>query len=220
MGVYDGSGLDVDYLMTPKKQGMHRNLAASYNRAATRAIELEASYLISLQDYIWVPPNGIEMFLEVHDAVDRAIVTGLTSHSEKPTKKDIDNPRGAYTIFKKPLTEKPEGISWADVRAIDLYPEENIKTMKCMPEHWEANWASIDMKLINDGLRWDEDYDVGVAYENMDFAKRAVQAGATCVLDKRNHAISLPHREYFEADKAEIVEKSNREMYEQKWMTL
>jgi len=211
-------GISVDFLMTPKRPEKYRNLAAAYNQAAQRAIEIGANYLVSLQDYIWVPHDGLEMFLEVHDVVPKALVTGLTSHSEKPTKDDIANIKGAYTIFKEPLTSKPEGISWHDVREADLYPEENIKTIKCKPDHWEANWASIDMEVIRDGLRWDEDYDIGVAYENMDFAFRAFKAGATCVLDKRNHAISLPHRTYFEGEEEEIKEHSNRIMYEQKCM--
>src|SRR3989304_5545999 len=222
LGVYDMAtirhGISVDFLMTPKRPEKYRNLAAAYNQAAQRAIEIGANYLVSLQDYIWVPHDGLEMFLEVHDVVPKALVTGLTSHSEKPTKDDIANIKGAYTIFKEPLTSKPEGISWHDVRELDLYPEENIKTIKCKPDHWEANWASIDMEVIRDGLRWDEDYDIGVAYENMDFAFRAFKAGATCVLDKRNHAISLPHRTYFEGEEEEIKEHSNRIMYEQKCM--
>ncbi len=222
IGVYDkayyNEHIEVEFLMVPKKAGKHRNLAAAYNVAAEKALELGADYFVSLQDYIWIPNDGLEMFLEVHDAVDRAIVTGLTSHSEKPTKEDIVDINGSYTIFKRPLTGKPEGISWADVRAVDLYPEDHIKTLKCRPEHWEANWASIDMKLIKEGIRWDEDYDVGVAYENMDFAIQVVQAGGTCVLDKRNHAVSLPHKTYFEGEQEEIEQFSNRERFEQKWM--
>lgn len=222
IGVYDKAyynhHIEVEFLMVPKKSGYRRNLAAAYNAAAETALKEGVDYLVSLQDYIWVPDNGIEMFLEVHEAVDRAIVTGLTSHSEKPTKEDIADIHGYYTIFKRPLVGKPEGISWEDVRAVDLYPEDDIKTLKCMPEHWEANWASIDMSLIREGIRWDEDYDTGVAYENMDFAKQVVKAGGTCVLDKRNHAISLPHKTYFAGEVEEIEEFSNREMFEQKWM--
>lgn len=211
-------GIKIDFLMTPKRQENHGNLAAAYNKALDKAISMGANYLISLQDYIWVPDNGIEMFMEVHEAVDLALVTGLTSHSEKPLPEDIADPRGLYTIFKEPLLDKPEGIGWADVRAIDLYPEDHIQTLKCRPEHWETNWASIDLDIVRTGTKFDEDYDIGYAYENMDFAFRASKVGATCVLDKRNHAISLPHRKYFEGEEEEMIERSNRELYEQKCM--
>jgi len=221
LDVYDkyASDIEIRFITTPMKYENRRNLAASYNQAASKAIDLGADYLVSLQDYIWVPDNGLEMFIEVHEVVPKTIITGLTSHSEKPTKDDIVNIKGGYTIFEEPLLDKPEGISWRDVRETDLYPEEHIKTMKCWAEHWEANWASIDLEVVKDGVKWDEDYDVGVAYENMDFAKRAIKSGAECVLDKRNHAISLPHKTYFAGEEEEIAAFSNREMFEQKWMS-
>ena len=51
----------------------------------------------------------------------------------------------------------------------------------------------------------------------LSFAQQAKLKGFNVVLDKSNIAISLPHKDYFEGEREEIIEFSNRDYYESKW---
>jgi len=199
-----------------KQPGNVRALAQAYNNAADLAVDLEFDLMISLQDYIWIPDNGIEMFVEDHQNYPNALITGLVSLSDVPYDHTIAYPYGLFSIFPEPLTERPEGLSWEDAR-LSLYPTDE-DVVACAPEHWEANWAAIPVSILKHPIRWDLRYDEGVAYENMDFAKRCeLVLGTPCVLDKRNHALGVPHREIWPEEKKQLERYTNRYMYEDWW---
>ena len=87
--------------------------------------------------------------------------------------------------------------------------------------HWEANWAAVPASVLKAGVRWDEEYDKGIAYENMDFACAASElTGAKVIFDKTNVVISLPHKDYFEGEREEILEFSNRDYFNTKWQKI
>lgn len=193
-----------------------RALAQAYNNAADLAVDLEFDLLISLQDYIWIPDDGIEMFVEDHANYPDALITGLVSLSDAPSDQDIEDPYGLFSIFAEPLMNKPEGISWHDSR-ITMYGKEP-EVVACDPRHWEANWAAIPVKLLAKGVRWDLRYDQGIAYENIDFARRCEYLHQTpCVLDKRNHALGIPHREIWPEEQKQLERYTNRWIYEDWW---
>lgn len=56
----------VNITMPPKTK--HRNLCEAYN-AAAKLVLIDGSFdlFISLQDYIYVPPGGIERFVNIHE---------------------------------------------------------------------------------------------------------------------------------------------------------
>lgn len=200
-----------------RQPGDARALAQAYNNAADLAISMEFDLMVSLQDYIWVPENGIELFVEVHKEHPNALLTGLVSLSEAPSDHAISDPEGLYTIFNEPLTGRPEGISWHDVRATDLYPGSE-EIVACTTTHWEANWAAIPVELFRKGARWDLEYDAGIAYENQDFANFCEkQFGTPCILDKRNLAIGVPHRQIWPQEEKDLERYNNRWLHEEKW---
>lgn len=196
-----------------------RALAQAYNNAADLAVDAEFDLFISLQDYIWIPDKGIERFVELHATFQNSLLTGLVSLSEAPRDDEIVNPYGLFSIFKEPLTECPRGISWHDVRDTSIYPTEDPSAIiSCAAEHWEANWAAIPVELFKKGARWDLEYDKGLAYENQDFAKTCEKKFQTsCVLDKGNHAVGIPHREIWPQEKEELERFTNRWFHESKW---
>lgn len=190
-----------------------RNLARSYNIMVDYAIDGDYDLLISLQDYLWLPEDGVERFAGIFAANgDRYLYTGLTSIADEPSTDkiyDLDDP---YTIFESPYYDKPELIQWHDVRGSEIYRdwfENGAKIITVSdPMSWEANWAAIPVLLLKEGLRWDEDYDKGVAYENCQIALDAItKYSAPIMVDSLNHAISLPHRDYFE--EGEIGSENN-----------
>ena len=198
------------------KQGRKRNLAEMYNVAADYVLSDGFSMLVSLQDYIYIPPDGLERFVEQSAKLPNSLLTGVTHISRDPFPNRISDLSGSYTIFSVPYHEKPSRMSWEDVRATELYFH-GPTVLPVEIAHWEANWAAAPRKVFEDGVRWDETYDMGIAYENMDFAQQAALKGYDVVLDKKNIAISLPHKDYFDGEREEIEEFSNREYYEKKW---
>lgn len=217
--VYQEHGMldNTVFVESLKQPGNVRALAQAYNNAADFVVNAGFDLLISLQDYIWIPNNGIEMFVEDFRNHKNCLITGLVSLSEAPGDDEIGNPYGCFSIFKKPLTDRPRGISWHDVRETSLYKNEPEIT-KCRPEHWEANWAAIPVDLLAQGARWSLEYDEGIAYENIDFANTCEKEyGTSCVLDKRNHAISIPHRKIWPEEEEQLERYTNRWKHETKW---
>jgi|SRR6476659_5849864 len=215
--IYEEAGLvDKTIFVECSIQGENqRALAQAYNNAADLAVDLDFDLMISLQDYIWIPDNGIEMFVEDYDKYPNCLITGLVSLSDAPSDQEIENPYGLFSIFKEPLIDRPKGISWQDAR-IGMYPDGEV--VACDPRHWEANWAAIPVSILKHPVRWDLRYDEGVAYENMDFAKRCELVLETaCVLDKRNHAIGIPHREIWPEEQKQLERYTNRWIYEDWW---
>jgi hypothetical protein len=144
----------------------------------------------------------------------------VTHISRDPFPNQIHDKRGLFTIFKEPFYEQPKRMSWEDVRVKDIYRSAppGAFVADAEPGHWEANWSALPVSLLKRGLRWDEKYDIGIAYENMDFAQRAKRDyGAKVIFDTGNIAISLPHKDYFDGEKQEIQDFSNRKLYEAKW---
>lgn len=199
----------------------HRNLCSAYNAAAQYATDWNYDLFISMQDYIYVPEDGIERFVKLHENNPDKLLTGLTDISSDPFPVRMKNPKenAAYSIFQQPYIEKPKIISWEDSRDHEVYawPEETV-VAGIMPQHWEANWAAVPVDVFRAGVFWDEDYDYGVAYENMDFAHRAQEAGFETILDRGNRTISLPHKKYWPSEEKEIEDFSNRSRYESRWM--
>jgi GT2 family glycosyltransferase len=199
-------------------EGNKRNLCAMYNAAAEYVVDDGFEMLVSLQDYIYVPEDGLEKFITVHKKYPNDLLTGVTHISRDPFPNKVVDPTGDYTIFENPYTDKPKRFSWQDIRVTELYVVGD-DVLPVETGHWEANWAAVPSSILKQGVRWDEEYDRGIAYENMDFAQRArEQTGAKVMLDKTNVAISLPHKDYFDGEREEIVEFSNREYYESKWL--
>jgi hypothetical protein len=210
----------IYFINVEKKKNKKRNLAKSYNTAASFAINSNCDLFVSLQDYIWLPEDGIERFVALFEAFPNDMYTGITHISSDPFPTGVSNIEGLYTIFDSPYYEKPKRIGWKDVRTKDIYiGYEEGAIVKVAPGHWEANWAAVPVSHFKNGLKWNEDYDYGIAYENCDFAQKASRFhGSDILLDTGNIAISLPHKKYFVGEEEEIINFSNRERYENDWL--
>lgn len=198
----------------------HRNLCEAYNMAA-KLVLLDGSFnlFVSLQDYIWIPPDGIERFVNTHEERPNDLITGVTHISDVPSPSTVSDKYGGYTIFSRPFTGKPESLNWEDVRVSEIYTGyDQGALLSVEPGHFEANWAAIPVSKFKEGIFWDEEYDQGVAYENCDFAQRATrETNCEILLDTGNVAISLPHKDYFDGEREDILNHTNRWLYESKW---
>jgi len=196
----------LNLLHTNLKPGNKRNLCLAYNEAARVSLEENCDLLISLQDFIWIPERGIERFVKIHESNPNDLITGITHISKDPEPDKIFNKKDYYSIFSKSFFEKPKEISWHDVRKTEIYKNFDGDFFAINPIHWEANWAAVPVSKFKQGIFWDEEFDVGIAYENQDFAVNCVKnTNCEVLLDIRNEAISLPHKQYFPGEEEEII---------------
>jgi len=209
---------EIMFLNVPMKEENKRNLCAAYNDAAKIAVQEGTTTFISLQDYMYIEPDGLGRFVEFCENNRNDLITGVTHISRDPFPNKVVDLEGKYTIFSEPYTDKPKRMSWEDVRVTEIYKNRETNIFPVELGHWEANWAAVPVPLLSKGIRWDEEYDKGIAYENMDFARRCNKCFKSEVyLDKNNVAISLPHKDYFEGEREEIERYSNRELYDHDW---
>ncbi len=197
------------------------SLEAAYNYAVDIARGHDCDMLVSLQDYIWAPPDGIARFEALAAEHPNALLSGLCSIADEPPASAITNPQGLYTIFAEPYTTKPEvrgemgpGVQFGLDCRIDRVTDSQ-RQVQVEPIRYELNWAAIPAKaLYDERLTFDERYDQGWAYGNQVFAQRAVELGYELWMDADNHAIGLPHKLYFPEEQAVLEEHNNRRMHE------
>lgn len=63
----------------------------------------------------------------------------------------------------------------------------------CTPDEWEANVAIAPMKAIKELGGFDEEYDNGWSWDNVNLAERAALLGYKFILDESNRPQLLPH---------------------------
>jgi hypothetical protein len=122
-----------------------------------------------------------------------------------------------YTIFKEPYVNRPQKLSWLDVR---YNSDSTYRYNASNPVEWETNWACIPRTaLYDERLKFDETFDKAVAYENQDYAYQAEKLGYRILIDYYNDTISLPHKRYFAAEWEEEkpLTDVNRAYTESKW---
>lgn len=175
-----------------KKSGMYWNLSASLN-AGVRAATGELIVLV--QDYIWFPPDAIEKFVRRFEQEPRSIVTGV-----------------GHQYFAKNFPGKPEGeCVFVDPRA------EKTGFALTIPVEWEANWGSFPRQAWLDIGGFDEDFDAGWGYDNVNFAERCQLAGYHIFLDTDNEVFCYSHIRLFDETKTRNDAPNNQELWHRKY---
>lgn len=216
---FEKMGIDYISFKMSKQIGYERNLAACYKQAMQFAREINAYGFVTLQDYIWIPSNGVQRFVDISDSIGTPhLLTGICHISNEPEPEEVVNEDDMFSIFAKPYRSKPESFWWEDVRLVNNGGPGQVVTTH--PVEWEANWAYIPKEaLYDERLEYDETFDKYVAYENQDYAMQAVNNGYEVYIDTDNFAISLPHKQYWpeeekhEASLTHFNEKIIRERY-------
>lgn len=63
----------------------------------------------------------------------------------------------------------------------------------CRPEEWEANVSIAPMRILRELGGFDEEYDWGWSWDNVNVAERAAMLGAKFILDESNRPKLYPH---------------------------
>lgn len=123
-----------------KNEGDVWNINKAYNDCLDR---VEGELIVFLQDFIWIPANGLQKFWDDYQIYPEALITGV-GHKAK---------------------SGLEGISEVDDR---MFGEPGLHPGSF--SHYELNWASCPTKLAP---RFDEDMDKNYGGENQVFAIKA-----------------------------------------------
>jgi glycosyltransferase involved in cell wall biosynthesis len=172
----------------PKPEGAHTGLAHADNQGF-RACSGEL--IVCLQDYIWIPPQGLEKYWYHHQRLEgKALIGGVGHQYGKPDASAIVDPQGKITVFGQPFTKRPEVITYADPHM----RSDQGSFYECYPPDWELNWCCIPRAVIYELGGMDEQYDFeGFAYDNANIAMRADMLGYKTYLDQTNECMGFDH---------------------------
>lgn len=82
----------------------------------------------------------------------------------------------------------------------------------CRPEEWESNVALAPMQMLQVLGGFDEDYDNGWSWDNVNLAQRAAMIGAKFILDEGNRPTLLPHEQTSKLEMPLNRDRHNRTM--------
>lgn len=190
----------------PKKDGMFWNLSASLN-AGVRAASGEL--IVLLQDYIWVPPAGIQKFVERSLQEPRSIITGVGHQYSLPS--HVDYPSGLFSCWST-FPGPPSGeLTFSDPRS------SRPGFYLCIPVEWEANWGAFPRQAWIDIGGFDEEFDAGWGYDNVNFSERCQMAGYHIFIDTYNEVLCYSHINLFGEQKRRDEAPNNQKLWYRKY---
>lgn len=90
------------------------------------------------------------------------------------------------TTFVTTATINADGSNDSRYLGVDL-------ARPCRPEEWEANVAIAPMKVVRELGGFDEEYDNGWSWDNVNLAERAAMLGCSFIVDETNRPQLLHH---------------------------
>lgn len=131
------------------------NVNKAYNDCLDRA---RGELLVFLQDYIWIPADGLQRFWDDYQKYPDALITGV-GHKWNDTFTSI--------VEEDRRANGPEGVHVTDY----------------MATAWELNWAACPRAIMP---RFDERMDAYYGGENLYIQRKACLSGARMVIDRSN----------------------------------
>jgi glycosyltransferase involved in cell wall biosynthesis len=193
----------------PKKPGMFWNLSASLNEGVRHC---KGEIIILLQDYIFIPEEGVAKLVEVYQKDSPCLVSGVGHQFEFP--KTIDDPKGLYSVWNS-FPGRPSGDK--------IFTDPRIKgkgIYVCTPVEWEANYACFGKEVWEKIGGFDEDFDAGWGYDNVNFAERAQLAGFNTFLDMENECLCYSHINLFGEKEHRDKSPNNQKLWYKKYQDL
>lgn len=204
----------VEYVASPRLYYMQAvqkdpekawNLSACYNFALLNA---RGKIVVSLQDYIWIPGDGLQRFVTAIEEMGEVFITGVGHKAERPGKEDIVDPDGPVTIFGKPFEGRPEGIKERDGRI-----DGGTGIVETNYSFFELNWSAFPMRVAEEIGGFDEEMDRVYGGENINFALRAHLAGHRIFMDKSNECVGIHHQSIFPRPADWEIRHANKSFY-------
>ena len=217
-GIYGDKFIHIKPL--PKKSHQYWNLDQALNHGLCLA---GGEIIVFWQDYIWAPADGLEKFVKRIEQMGDCLISGVGHKACEPSwAVDLQGKISIFTDYSTPNRceiserdkhwgwDKPEGIYYQDprVRGGGFTPTNPIE--------WESNYAATTKKVCEAIGGFDEDFDAGWGFDNVNFAERAQAAGYEIWLDEQNIHVGFTHELLFHEEKAKQEAPKNVNMWEPK----
>lgn len=169
----------------PKDKGY--NLAKADNAGIKNS---SGELLVWLQDFILIPQDGLEKYWGLYVQHPDAMYSGvdgrfsLISAGDMHINDPIDVLRG-------------NGWSHGRIDYVNQRTHRNEIYQSYDPYEFELNWAAFARTVAEDIGGFNEEFDHGFAYDNTEFAFRALQMNKELWIDATNYAEAINHWELF-----------------------
>lgn len=181
------------HIPAPTRPGALWNLHKSYNEALRRC---RGRFVVSLQDYIWIPDDGLHRFWEAYEQLGpRALVTGVSTLYELPRElgEDVQQPPGKISLFARPWEGRPTVMTRPDHRAggEGRFVEKPFWM-------WELNWGGAPLDTFYELGGFPEEHDdLFYSCDNASIAGCAAALGHRIWVDNANECRLLDHGDLF-----------------------
>lgn len=175
--------LDIKYV-----RGKERDVKRTYglvNANNTGYKVATGEIIIILQDFMYMPDNGIEQIVDLYRKNPDALIAP-TDHLYEPKIKPNIN---SEDWFDGSLDFKGELI-WKNNRNIGMGIRESDS-----PYEFEQNYCAIPKSIIEALNGWYEFIDEGLGFDNTEFAYRALKSGYRLLVDDTNVGYGINHWE-------------------------
>lgn len=152
----------------------------------------------------WISP------VEWVEAPKKKRVSNLNASLNEGLRCIIEDNKSDYVIFYQDFIELPPDcfeklLALADEKTFVTTCTPNYdgsddgrytgvdKPRSCKPAEWEANVAIAPMGIIRELGGFDEEYDEGWSWDNVNLAERAAMLGCNFIIDESNRPKLYPH---------------------------
>lgn len=157
---------DFEWLVEVGLPSRGHDLNAAYNKMLRRA---QGTYVVSLQDWIYIEDDGIERFVQALDSTEKTFFTA-------PVGFDVDG-----NGFDNPDWD------WRKHKDGEIAYNE-----------WEIDWAAAPLEALKEIGGFDEELDKYWSSDNVNVAYRAKLAGYTFANLRDNPAYGILHDSFIE----------------------
>lgn len=162
---------DFEWLVNDKRyEGGFWGLNRAYNELFREA---KGELIVTLQDWIYVNPDGLQKFWDAHEQHPDAVISGVGDQYESLDK-----------------WGKPQIKIWSDPRKTLA----NGSFYECYPNDAEWNWCAIPTKRLFEVGGMDEELDfLGFGGDQLQVGERLDAIGTKFYLDQTNESYTIRH---------------------------
>jgi len=190
--------LDIRYVRGKQRAVKRHYGLVNANNTAWK--EMKGEILVLLQDFVLMPPNGIESMVDWYNKHPNDLYAPVDIYFQHKLKPDITK----EDWFDGNL-DVVGPVSWKNprVRYRGISESDN-------PHDWEANYGMIPKSVIDRVNGWYEILDDGLGHDNTDIAMRAMLTGSKLFIDDTNIATCLDHWNPLKGTKQNILGRARK----------
>lgn len=191
-------GIEIRYIRGRKHK---KNRTYGLVRANNTCLEeANGELMVFLQDFVFLPPDGLEQFATLHEQHPDSLIATPDMYVASKVKPNIESEdwfNGEVDIFGTFIRK--------NVRIQNKGLRETVN-----PYDFEQNYGAIPVKIARELGGWYEFYDEGLGYDNTDIAYRALQSGYKILLDEMNVGVCVDHWEPLSGTRENVIGRARK----------